>query len=60
MLLFVIINYNKLKWEDMKTTLKIVMIGNSKGVIIPAYILKKLKIDIDDLVEIDIKKINGN
>ena len=44
----------------MITTLKVVMIGNSKGVIIPSYILKKLKIDIDDLVEIDIKKVNGN
>lgn len=43
----------------MKTTLKIVQVGNSKGVIIPSYILKKLTLDIDDLVEIDIKKING-
>jgi len=44
----------------MKTTLKVVMIGNSKGVIIPSHILKRLKIDIDDLVEIDLKKVNGN
>lgn len=44
----------------MKTTLKIVRIGNSKGIIIPSYITKRLKIDIDDLVEIDIKKINND
>lgn len=44
----------------MKTTLKIVVIGNSKGVIIPSHILKRLKIDVDDLVEIDIKKVNGD
>lgn len=43
----------------MKTTLKIVKIGNSKGVIIPAHILERMKLDIDDLVEIDIKKINN-
>ena len=44
----------------MKTTLKVVMVGNSKGIIIPSYILKRLKLDIDDLVEIDFKKVNGN
>lgn len=44
----------------MKTTLKIVRIGNSKGVIIPAYITERLRLDIDDLVEIEIKKINNN
>lgn len=41
----------------MKTTLKIVKIGNSKGVIIPSYITERLKLDIGDLVEIDIKKV---
>jgi antitoxin component of MazEF toxin-antitoxin module len=44
----------------MKTTLKIVTIGNSKGVIIPSHILKRLQVEVDDLVEIDIKKVNGN
>jgi len=44
----------------MKTTLKIVRIGNSKGVIIPSHITERLKLDIDDLVEINIKKINNN
>jgi len=44
----------------MKTTLKIVKIGNSKGIIIPSHITKRLKLDINDLVELDIKKINGN
>ena len=44
----------------MKTTLKIVKIGNSKGVIIPSHILERLKLDIDDLVELEIKKINNN
>jgi antitoxin component of MazEF toxin-antitoxin module len=44
----------------MKTTLKIVKIGNSKGVIIPVHITDRLKLDIDDLVEIEIKKIVEN
>lgn len=44
----------------MKTTLKIVKIGNSKGVIFPSHITKRLKLDIDDLVEIDIKKVNNH
>ena len=44
----------------MKTTLKIISIGNSKGVVIPSHILKRLKLDVDDLVELDIKKVNGN
>ena len=44
----------------MKTTLKIIKIGNSKGVVIPSYILERLKLDIDDLVEIDIKKVNNH
>lgn len=44
----------------MKTTLRVIGIGNSRGIIIPSYILKRLKLDINDLVEIDIKKVNGN
>ncbi|MFW9823235.1 MAG: AbrB/MazE/SpoVT family DNA-binding domain-containing protein [Candidatus Thorarchaeota archaeon] len=44
----------------MRTTLKIVKIGNSKGVIIPSHITERLNLDIDDLVEIDIKKIEDN
>lgn len=43
----------------MKTTLKIIKIGNSKGVVIPSHILERLSLDIDDLVEIDVKKINN-
>ena len=41
----------------MKTTLKIIRIGDSKGIIIPIRILKRLKLDIHDLIEINIKKI---
>lgn len=44
----------------MKTTLKIVKIGNSKGIIIPSHILERMNLDIDDLVEVDIKKVNNN
>lgn len=44
----------------MRTTLKIIKIGNSRGIIIPIHILEKLTIKEGDLVEIDIKKINGN
>ena len=43
----------------MKTTLKIIKIGNSKGVVIPSHILERLELDIDDLVEIDVKKVNN-
>jgi len=42
----------------MKTTLKIINIGNSKGVILPIHILRKLELKEDDLIEIEIKKIN--
>jgi antitoxin component of MazEF toxin-antitoxin module len=43
----------------MKTTLKVINIGNSRGVVIPSHILEKLNITTGDLVELDIKKING-
>lgn len=38
---------------------KIMKISNSKGVILSSHITKRLKLDIDDLVEIDIKKVNN-
>lgn len=44
----------------MKTTLKIIKIGNSKGVIIPIHIIEKLNLEIGNLVELDIRKINSN
>jgi len=45
----------------MRTTLKIVKIGNSKGIIIPAFILDRLNLDVNDLVEVEIiRKINNN
>ena len=44
----------------MRTTLKIIKIGNSRGIIIPIHILEKLTIKEGDLIEIEIKKINGN
>ena len=42
----------------MKTTLKIIKIGNSLGVVIPKHILKNLGIKNNDLIELDIKKVN--
>ncbi len=42
----------------MKTTLKIIKIGNSLGVVIPKYILENLEIKNNDLIELDIKKVN--
>ncbi|MHA1195769.1 MAG: AbrB/MazE/SpoVT family DNA-binding domain-containing protein [Promethearchaeota archaeon] len=43
----------------MRTTLKIVKIGNSRGIIIPSYILERLSLDVNDLVEIEIiRKVN--
>lgn len=40
----------------MKTTLKIIRIGNSKGVIIPSHILDNLDLDVGDLIEIKINE----
>ncbi len=42
----------------MKTTLKIIKIGNSLGVVIPKHILENLGIKNNDLIELDIKKVN--
>ena len=42
----------------MKTTLKIIKIGNSLGVVIPKHILENLEIKNKDLIELDIKKVN--
>ena len=42
----------------MKTTLKIIKIGNSLGVVIPKHILENLGIKNRDLIELDIKKVN--
>jgi len=56
-------NYSIIKYVimiKMKTTLKIINVGNSIGIIIPSHIKKRLKLKVDDLVEIDIKKVNGN
>lgn len=43
----------------MKLTKKVIRWGNSLGIIIDKIILKKLKIKKWDLVEVDIKKVNG-
>jgi len=42
----------------MKTTLRIIKIGNSLGVVIPKHILENLGIKSNDLIELDIKKVN--
>jgi len=42
----------------MRITKKLVKIGNSIGIIIDKPILKKLKTKVDDLVEINIKKVD--
>jgi len=56
-------NYSIIKYVimiKMKTTLKIINVGNSIGIIIPSHIKKRLKLQVDDLVEIEIKKVNEN
>ena len=41
----------------MITTLKIIKIGKSRGIIIPVIIIRNLKLDVNDLIEIKFKKI---
>ena len=41
----------------MIITIKIIKIGNSKGIIIPALIIRNLELDVDDLIEVKFKKI---
>ena len=41
----------------MKTTKKVIQIGDSLGITIEKYILKKLKVKKGELVEISIKKV---
>ncbi len=41
----------------MKTTLKIIKIGNSIGIVIPSHIKKHFNLNVDDLIEIEINKI---
>jgi antitoxin component of MazEF toxin-antitoxin module len=40
-----------------KLILKLIQIGNSKGIVIPAYVLDELQADTGDLLEIEIKGI---
>lgn len=42
----------------MKTTLRLIKIGNSLGVIIPKHLLENLGLDLNDLIELDIKKVS--
>jgi len=43
----------------MKTTLRLIKIGNSLGVIIPKHLLENLGLKLDDLIELDIKKVSN-
>jgi len=42
----------------MKTTLRLIKIGNSLGVIIPKHLLENLGLSLNDLIELDIRKVS--
>jgi hypothetical protein len=46
-----------LKYLTMKTTKKIIKIGDSQGIVIDKPLLNNLKLNTGDLVEINVKKI---
>jgi len=54
------INLSKIEKDSVIMTLKITRIGNSKGVIIPRYILGFLHLDLNDLIEVNLKKYHKN
>jgi antitoxin component of MazEF toxin-antitoxin module len=44
----------------MKITKKITTVGNSLGILIDKYIIKKLELKFGEYVEVDIKKFEEN